>query len=269
VTDILQTRVIPVLLLMEKGLVKTVQFSNPAYIGDPINAVHIFNDKEVDELIFLDITPVKRLNNPAADESYHTPLDLIRRISEECSMPLAFGGGIRTVEDVRNILATGVEKVVINTSAISNPDLIRTASDTFGSQSVVVSMDVKRLNAHQFEVHSHGGSKPTGIDPVHHARSVVHMGAGEIMVTGIDNDGMMSGYDLDLISLVCGAVTVPVIACGGAGTLQHFTDGLGAGASAVAAGSMFVFHGRRRAVLISYPERWDIDQALSHGAVPP
>jgi cyclase len=269
VIDILQTRVIPVLLLLEKGLVKTVQFSNPTYIGDPINAVHIFNDKEVDELIFLDVTPVKRHNSPDVHTPYYIPLDLIRRISEECSMPLAFGGGIKTVEDMKNILATGVEKVVINTSAIKNPDLIRTASETFGSQSIVVAMDVKRWNAHQLEVYSQGGSQPTGIDPVHHARDVVQMGAGEIMVTGIDHDGMMSGYDLDLISLISKAVTVPVIACGGAGTLQHFTEALGAGASAVAAGSMFVFHGRRRAVLISYPERSDVEQALSHGAVPP
>jgi len=263
VIDILQTRVIPVLLLLEKGLVKTVQFSNPTYIGDPINAVHIFNDKEVDELIFLDITPVKRLKNPAVDQTYHTPLDLVRRISEECSMPLAFGGGIRSVEDVRNILATGVEKVVLNTAAINDPDLIHTASDTFGSQSVVVSMDVKRWNAHQFEVYSHGGSKPTGIDPMHHARAVALMGAGEIMVNAIDRDGTMNGYDLELISRIASAVKIPIIACGGAGTLRHLSDAVSAGAPAVAAGSMFMFHGRRRAVLISYPDRSDLDNIFS------
>jgi len=269
VNDILQTRVIPVLLLLDKGLVKTIRFENPTYIGDPINAVHIFNEKEVDELIFLDITPVKRHNTPDVHKPYYIPLDLVRNISEECSMPLAFGGGIRTIGDIQEILATGVEKVVLNSSAVDNSRLIGTAAEKFGNQSIVVSIDVKRHMNGTFEVYSHGGNKPTGLDPVTHAQNVVSRGAGEIMVNAIDRDGTMHGYDLELVHQVASAVSVPVIACGGAGTLGHFSEAVTAGASAVAAGSMFVFHGRRRAVLISYPERLHIEKAFSSGVVPP
>lgn len=254
---------------MEKGLVKTVQFSSPTYIGDPINAVHIFNSKEVDELIFLDITPAKKMKNHENGQSYCIPLDMIRRISEECSMPLAYGGGINTVDDIRNILATGVEKVVINSAAVRNPDIIRDAAALFGNQSIVTAIDVMRHDDHRLEVYIDGGSTPTGIDPVQYAREVEAKGAGEILVNSIVNDGRMSGYDLDLISRVSGSVSVPVITCGGAGNLQHFIQAIDAGASAVAAGSMFVFHGRRRAVLISYPERSVIEQLFSSEEISP
>ena len=267
--DILQTRVIPVLLLLDKGLVKTIRFENPTYIGDPINAVHIFNEKEVDELIFLDITPVKRHNTPDVHKPYYIPLDLVRNISEECSMPLAFGGGIRTIGDIQEILATGVEKVVLNSSAVDNSHLIGTAAEKFGNQSIVVSIDVKRHTNGRYEVYSDGGKKQTGFDPVTHAQNVVSCGAGEIMVNAIDRDGMMQGYDLDLLHQVASAVSVPVIACGGAGNIGHFSEAVTAGASAVAAGSMFVFHGRRRAVLISYPDRSDFQKVFSSGVVPP
>jgi cyclase len=262
VNDILQTRVIPVLLLLDKGLVKTIRFENPTYIGDPINAVHIFNEKEVDELIFLDITSAKRSNTPDVHKLYDIPFDLVRNISEECSMPLAFGGGVRTIGDIQQILATGVEKVVLNSSAVENSKLISSAAERFGNQSIVVSIDVKRKTNGMYEVFSHGGKKQTGLDPVTHARNVVSHGAGEILINTIDRDGTMQGYDLDLIHRVASALTVPVIACGGAGNPGHFSDAISAGASAVAAGSMFVFHGRRRAVLISYPDRSELDHLV-------
>ena len=267
VNKILQVRVIPVLLLLDNGLVKTIRFKNPVYIGDPINAVHIFNEKEVDELIFLDITPVNRHNTPDVQKPYHIPLDLVRKISEECSMPLAFGGGIRTIEDIQEIQATGVEKVVLNSSVVENSNLIRSAAEKFGNQSIVVSIDVKRHMNGKYEVFSHGGKNQTGLDPVTHAQNVVSSGAGEIMVNAIDRDGIMQGYDLELVHQVASAVSVPVISCGGAGTIGHFSEAVTAGASAVAAGSMFVFHGRRRAVLISYPERLNIEKAFSSGVV--
>jgi cyclase len=262
VNDILQTRVIPVLLLLDKGLVKTIGFENPTYIGDPINAVHIFNEKEVDELIFLDITSAKRSNTPDVHKPYDIPFDLVRNISEECSMPLAFGGGVRTIGDIQQILATGVEKVVLNSSAVENSKLISSAAERFGNQSIVVSIDVKRKTNGMYEVFSHGGKKQTGLDPVTHARNVVSHGAGEILINTINRDGTMQGYDLDLIHRVASALTVPVIACGGAGNPGHFSDAISAGASAVAAGSMFVFHGRRRAVLISYPDRSELDRLV-------
>jgi cyclase len=191
--------VIPVLLLLDKGLVKTIKFDNPTYIGDPINAVHIFNDKEVDELIFLDITPEKRLDTPDEPKPYHIPLDLVRRVSEECSMPLAYGGGVRTISDIQQILATGVEKVVLNSSAASDSNLISSAAKKFGNQSVVVSIDVKLYANGTYEVYSHGGKKETGLNPVTHARNVVSAGAGEILINAIDKDGTMQGYDLDLV----------------------------------------------------------------------
>jgi imidazole glycerol-phosphate synthase subunit HisF len=263
VNDILQTRVIPVLLLLDKGLVKTIGFENPTYVGDPINAVHIFNEKEVDELIFLDITSAKRSNTPDVHKPYDIPFDLVRRISEECSMPLAFGGGVRTIGEIQQVLATGVEKVVLNSSAVETPKLISSAAERFGNQSIVVSIDVKRNTNGMNEVYSHGGKKQTGLDPVTHAWNVVSHGAGEILINAIEKDGTMQGYDLALIHGVASAVPVPVIACGGAGNTGHFTDAISAGASAVAAGSMFVFHGRRRAVLISYPDRVELDHLCS------
>jgi cyclase len=255
--------VIPVLLLLDKGLVKTIRFKNPVYIGDPINAVHIFNEKEVDELIFLDITSVKRHTTPDVQKPYHIPLDLVRNISEECSMPLAYGGGIRTIGDIQEILATGVEKVVLNSSVVENSNPIRSAAEQFGNQSIVVSIDVKRHMNGKYEVFSHGGKNQTGLDPVTHAQNVVSSGAGEIMVNAIDRDGTMRGYDLELVHQVASSVSVPVIACGGAGTIGHFSEAVTAGASAVAAGSIFVFHGRRRAVLISYPDRAELDHLES------
>lgn len=248
----LSTRVIPCLLLKDRGLVKTVRFRDPTYIGDPINAVKIFNDKEVDELVFLDIS--------ATCEGRKPPYRVIAEIASECFMPLGYGGGIRSVDDVKHVLALGVEKVIINSYAVERPGFIREVADRCGGQSIVVSIDVKRTLWGRYEVYTQGGCKATGLDPAEHARNMEAQGAGEILLTSVDRDGTMSGFDIDLIRKVAGAVGVPVIACGGAGNLQHLADAVKlGGASAISAGSMFVFHGRHRAVLISYPARRELE----------
>jgi cyclase len=229
--------------------------------------VRIFNESEVDELIFLDITPAKQKGIFKSRKKYPIPLDLVSKISEECYMPLAYGGGIQSIEDIQGIMSTGVEKVVINSSAVEKPDLIRQAADLYGNQSIVVSMDVGKNSQGSYEVMIKGGSRPTGLDPVSHARTMESQGAGEIFVNSIDRDGTMSGYDIPLIQQIASAIHVPLIACGGAGQLHHFVEAVyDGGAAAVAAGSFFVFHGRRRAVLISYPSRQELEEMFSGGA---
>ena len=249
-------RVIPILLLRNKGLVKTVKFKNPKYIGDPINAVRIFNEKKADELIFLDIN--------ASKDSKPLPLDLIQHIGDECLMPFAVGGGIRTKKQVQNIIQRGAEKVIINTSAVENPRLIQDASEDFGSQSIVVSIDVRRKPFNRFEVYTYGGTKSTGLDPVTHSTRMAEMGAGEIFINSVDRDGTMKGYDIELIKIISENVPIPVIASGGAGKLEDFLDAVQEGhASAVAAGSLFVYYGPHRAVLINYPNQNDLKELLS------
>jgi len=251
----LQKRIIPCLLLKGKGLVKTIQFKDPRYIGDPINAVHIFNEKEVDELAFLDIT---------ASRDRHEPnIELINKISDECNMPLAYGGGVRSVETIRRLFNAGVEKVCIDTYAVENPAFVKEAADIFGCQSIVAAIDVKRTWRGRYEVYTYGGTKGTGIDVVDFAKKMEQMGAGEIFLNSIDRDGTMQGYDVSLIKAVANTVNVPLIACGGAGKISDFEDALTQGnASAVAAGSFFVYHGKRHAVLINYPTRNEIDHIL-------
>ena len=246
----LKTRVIPSLLLRDGGLVKTTGFRDPKYVGDPINAIRIFNDKEVDELILLDITATTASKGPA--------FNTIADIAGECFMPVAYGGGITSLEQMRRILGIGIEKVVINSAAIENPDLIATSARELGSQAIVVSIDVKKTLFGRYEVRSHSGTKGTGLDPAEWARKVQDLGAGEIMLTSIERDGTMRGYDLDLIGKVSDATNVPLIAAGGAGRLADFGAAVANGADAVAAGAMFVFHGPHRAVLITYPSRADL-----------
>jgi imidazole glycerol-phosphate synthase subunit HisF len=251
----LRTRVIPCLLLRGAGLVKTTQFKNPVYVGDPINAIRIFNDKEVDELIFLDITASREGRGPA--------LQAIRDFASECFMPVAYGGGIRCVEDAREVLSLGIEKIVINTLALRQPEVVSGIAREFGAQALVVSIDARRKVLGGYEVMSVGGTQKTGLKPTDHARNMVALGAGEILINSIERDGTQSGYDLVLTRSVADAVPVPVIACGGAGALEHFREAVAEGhASAVAAGSMFVFHGRHRAVLISYPSRSELECAV-------
>lgn len=251
----LRPRVIPCLLLKGKGLVKTVRFQNPTYIGDPINAVRIFNDKEVDELIFLDIT--------ASIERRPPPFEFISKITGECFMPLSYGGGIRKIEDVKTILSLGVEKVCINNYAVEDPAFVRAAADLAGSSSVVIALDVKKNFRGQYEVFTHSGTKPTGLDPVQWAVEMEKMGAGELLLNSIDRDGIMQGYDIELIRQVAEAVSVPVIACGGAGKISDLAEAVHEGkVSAVAAGSMFVFHGKHRAVLINFPTPQELAEAF-------
>jgi cyclase len=250
----IRPRVIPCLLLKNEGLVKTVKFKDPKYLGDPINIVRIFNDKEVDELVFLDIL--------ATVENRRPNFDLLGKITSECFMPLGYGGGIRDMDDVKKLLAIGVEKFVLNTAAVENPALIRAAADYAGSQAVVISMDVKKTLFGKYEVFTRGGKKGTELDPVKFAIELEKHGAGEIFVNAIDRDGTMQGYDLDLIRRVAESVGVPVVACGGAGNIGHLAEAVKAGASAAAAGSMFVFQGPLRGVLISYPAQEELKMVM-------
>ncbi len=251
----LTTRVIPCLLLKGQGLVKTIKFKASEYVGDPINTIRIFNEKEVDELILLDILATVDQKRP--------PMKLISEIASECFMPLCYGGGIRSIDDIKEILNIGVEKVAMNTYAVDNPHFIRDAAETFGSQSIVVAIDVKRSFLGKHEIFTHGGREATVLDPVEFAIQVEEMGSGEIFLNSIDRDGTMQGYDIELIRKVSEAVSIPVIACGGAGKLSDFADAVTLGrASAVAAGSFFVFHGKHRAVLISYPSRQELSEVL-------
>lgn len=248
----LQTRVIPCLLLRGRGLVKGVNFKDHQYLGDPINAVRIFNEKEVDELIFLDIVATRENRIP--------DLEHISNIADECYMPFTVGGGINTVEHIRDILSAGAEKVSINTAAVENPSLIREASDIFGSQSIVVSIDCKKTK-NRYEVYTHSATKSTALNPVEYAVKMEELGVGEILLTSVDREGTRGGYDIELIKMVSDEVHVPVIASGGAGKLEDFAAAVKDGnASAVAAGSFFVFHGRRKAVLISYPPKEELEK---------
>lgn len=250
-----RTRVIPVLLLRGQGLVKTVKFKDPKYVGDPINAVRIFNEKEVDELVFLDIA--------ATAENRDPPFDLLKDIAGEAFMPMAYGGGLTNIEQIRRVFALGFEKVIINSAVYGNLELIREASTIFGSQAVVCSIDVRKTWIGNCELVSRAAKKREPVSLRDHLGAVEKAGAGEILVNAVDRDGTMSGYDLKLIREVAETVSVPVIACGGARNIDDFVEAVSTGhASAVAAGSMFVFYGPHRAVLINYPERDQLSSRL-------
>lgn len=249
-------RVIPVLLLKNTGLVKTTKFKDPKYIGDSLNAVKIFNDKEVDELIFLDIL--------ATPENKKPPLDFLKEIAEECFMPLAYGGGIKAIAEIKEILKVGIEKVIINTQAVEKPGFIAEAVKMYGSSTICVSIDVKKSFFGKYEIFTRGGKHNTKIDPVSFAIEMDKAGAGEMMINSIDRDGTQKGYDLELIRSITQKVSMPVIACGGASSLDDFSKAIhSAGASAVAAGSLFVYHGKLKAVLINYPEQKELKGIFS------
>lgn len=249
------TRVIPVLLLHDGGVVKTRRFAKPIYVGDPVNAVKIFNDKEVDELVVLDID--------AASEGRGPELDAIREIAEEAFMPLCYGGGVRNLADFEAVFRVGFEKVAVNTATLDDPGLVTQAAERFGSQSVVASIDIRKsLLGKRKVARTTRPIKNTALDPVDHAVSMERAGAGEILLNSVDLDGTGEGYDLATIEAVTAAVNVPVIACGGAGRISDFSRAVKAGAAAVAAGRMFVLQGRHDAVLISYPAASELDAAL-------
>jgi imidazole glycerol-phosphate synthase subunit HisF len=246
-------RIIPCLLLRNNGLVKTVKFRDSVYIGDPLNTVRIFNEKEVDEIFFLDIDATRSGKEP--------PYELIADIAGECFMPFAFGGGVRSLNQIERIISSGAEKIIINTAAYTENNFVAMAVREFGSSTIAVSMDVKKEFLRGYTVHVKGGTVNTGKSPSVYAREMENEGAGEILVNSIDRDGTMEGYDIDLIKSVTRAVRIPVIACGGAGKIDDFRLAvIEGGASAAAAGSFFVFQGRRRAVLVTYPSYTDISQ---------
>ncbi|WP_083536455.1 AglZ/HisF2 family acetamidino modification protein [Steroidobacter denitrificans] len=251
-------RVIPCLLLTGSGLIKTRRFRHRRYVGDIINAVRIFNDKEVDELLVLDID--------ATIVGYEPRLDIITSIAGECFMPLAYGGGISSMKQAEELFTAGVEKVVVNSAAIRQPELIKQVSSNFGSQSVVVCIDYKRNWLGRVHTYIESGRKCTGMTPLEHAGYVEAQGAGEIIIQSIERDGCRMGYDLDLIRQIASATNVPLIACGGAHQLTDFSAAIDRGASAVSAGSMFVFHGKHQAVLITYPERHELESIFQRAA---
>ena len=251
----LKTRVIPSLLLRGRGLYKTVRFKDPKYVGDPVNAVKIFNEKEVDEIIVLDIS--------ATTEKKEPNFALIEEIASECFMPLGYGGGVTTIDQMRRLYRLGVEKIALNTAAFTDRHLVEAGCKSFGSSSVIASIDTKSTLFGKREVWINGGRINTKVDPVRYAEQLARLGVGEILVNSIDRDGTMSGYDIELLKMLSAAVDVPIIACGGAGSLEHMQEAVTtAGVPAVAAGSMFVFHGRHRAVLINYPARAELEARL-------
>lgn len=248
----LRPRITPCLLIKNGGLVKTVKFSDPKYVGDPINAVKIFNEKEVDEIIVLDID--------ASAEGREPDYALIRSLAAECRMPLCYGGGVRNVEQVESIIALGVEKVAMSTAAIGNPDLIAKAATLVGSQSIVVVMDIMKTTTAGYEVFAGNGRRATGRGPAEFAKAAEQLGAGEIVINAIDRDGTMSGYDLELVKRVRNATSLPITVLGGAGSLEDVAELIELfGTIGAAAGSLFVFKGKFRAVLINYPGRAEKD----------
>ncbi|MGQ0829313.1 MAG: AglZ/HisF2 family acetamidino modification protein [Bacteroidota bacterium] len=241
-------RVIPVLLLKNNVLVKSKEFKSYRYIGDPINAVKIFNDLKADELVFLDIS--------ASAEKRLISMQLVKEIGEEANMPFAVGGGIRSVEDIRKIIGAGAEKVIIGNHAVKNPDFIREAFETFGSSTIVVCIDVKNKLFGGKQIWTLNGSKSTGYDPIEFSKIMEEKGAGEIIIQSIERDGMMQGYDINMIKSISEAISIPVVALGGAGNMNHLKDAYSKGfANGLAAGSMFVYQGPKHGVLINYPER--------------
>jgi len=247
-------RVIPVLLLSKGGLVKSVKFKNNRYVGDPINAVKIFNEKEIDEIVILDIDATKEKRGPNFEK--------IKEIAGEAFIPLAYGGGITRFEEVQELFYIGVEKVIMNYTAVNNPSLITESAKAVGSQSVVVSIDVKKNLFGKYKVYTRNGSDNTNHDPADFARKMQDMGAGEIFLNAIDRDGTYQGYDLELIAKVSSVLNIPLIACGGAGKMEDFSSAVKQGASAVAAGSFFVFQRPHNAVLISYPSQQELKNKL-------
>jgi len=250
-------RIIPVLLLKNLGLVKSIKFKNYRYIGDPINAVKIFNDKKVDELVFLDIT--------ASKENRLIPLDFVYKVGDEANMPFGVGGGIRQLDDIRHILKLGAEKVILNTIAAENIEFVRYASEEFGSSTITVCVDIKKDIFGKYKVVYKGAKKKLKVPLNEYVQMLEYKGAGELIIQSVDRDGTFEGYDLQLIKYISDLVTIPVIALGGAKDYQDFRDAVEKSyASAVAAGSLFVYHGPRRAVLINYPSKEEMNNIFNY-----
>jgi imidazole glycerol-phosphate synthase subunit HisF len=238
------------------GLVKTVGFGKPKYVGDPINAVRIFNEKAVDEIFVVDIDATVLAKEP--------DYQLLEKLAVECRMPLCYGGGVRTVEQAERLISMGIEKVALSSAAIADPTLVARMANVVGGQSVVTVLDVRRDKGGAPVVWTHNGHRRTGFSATEAAKLMADSGAGEIVVNSIDNDGAMQGYDLPLIDDVVAAVSVPVTALGGAGSLAHIKQLIERfGIIGAAAGSLFVFKGVYRAVLINYPSRAEKDALMA------
>jgi cyclase len=248
-------RVIPCLLLQAGGLVKTKKFRDPVYIGDPVNAVRIFNDKEVDEIVIFDIDAAKNNCGPN--------FELIAEIAGEAFMPMTYGGGVRSIEHIRRLIRAGVEKVAINLGATDDPSLLLNSSRVFGRQAIVGAVDVKNTLFRDYKATSASGCIDVARGLIDHILYLQNNGVGEIFVNHIDRDGCMQGYDISLLKKIKAVTKVPVVACGGAGHIGHLAEAVfQGGVDAVAAGSMFVFHGKHNAVLITYPTKHDLDLAF-------
>jgi imidazole glycerol-phosphate synthase subunit HisF len=254
----LYPRIIPCLLVQNKGLVKTAQFSAPKYVGDPINAVKIFNEKEVDELIVVDID--------ASSLGREPDYKMIENLAAECRMPLCYGGGIKTVEQAQRIFSLGVEKIAISSAAIENPLVVSLMAERVGSQSVVVVLDIKKHASNgKYELFIHNGRKSAGVDPFDFAIEIQRLGAGEIVINSINRDGMMNGFDTDLIRAMRPIISVPLTVLGGAGSLDDIGNIIQEhGVIGVSAGSLFVFKGKFRAVLINYPTNFEKDKIMNN-----
>jgi cyclase len=253
---VLKNRVIPALLLQSGGLVKTRKFRDPVYVGDPVNAIRIFNEKEVDELMVLDIR--------ASREGLEPNFALIEKFAGECFMPLTYGGGVRTLEQAGRLFALGVEKISVQTSALENLSIVREVSDKFGSQSIVVSVDVERGFFGSPRLRKCASGKTADVPWLEFAQRAVAAGAGEILLNAVHKDGTLSGPDLPLVTQASRALSVPLIALGGVASLDDIRKCVDAGASAVAAGAFFVYHGPYRAVLITYPAFADLESVLGN-----
>jgi cyclase len=244
----LRPRIIPSLLLHDKGLVKTINFKSPKYVGDPINAVRIFNEKEVDELAFFDIDATVLNQEP--------DYTLIEKLANQSRMPLCYGGGVKTVEQAQKIFGLGIEKIALSSSVIQNPKLVTEIAERVGSQSVIVVLDIKKKLLGGYEVYINNGKKATGINPIKFVKELEKLGAGEIIINSIDQDGVMKGYDLTLIDKIAESISIPLTVLGGAGNLTDIEKVINKhGVIGVAAGSLFVFKGPYKAVLINYPSQ--------------
>ena len=254
----LRSRVIPCLLIKNQGLVKTINFNQPKYVGDPINAVKIFNEKEADEIIVLDIEATRQNREP--------DYKMIKNLAAECRMPLCYGGGVSSVEQFKKIITLGVEKVAISASAVKDPLLISRAAKMVGSQSVVVVVDVKKKRfTSKYEVYTHNGTQPTNLEVVELAQNFASLGAGEIVINSIDHDGDMKGYDLKLVEQVRNSISIPITVLGGAGSHEHMSQLIQKfGVIGASAGSLFVFKGKYRAVLINYPNQLEKDKIITN-----
>ena len=242
----LQKRIIPALLLKGSGVVKTRKFKNPLYVGDPINILKIFNEKEVDELAFFDIDATALNKEP--------DYKLIEKLANQSRMPLCYGGGVKTVEQAQKIFGLGIEKIALSSAVIQNPKLVTQIADRVGSQSVIVVLDIKKKLLGGYEIYTHNAKKSTGINPIKFAKELEVLGAGEIIINSIDQDGVMKGYDLNLIDKIAETISIPLTVLGGAGSLTDIEKVIEKhGVIGVAAGSLFVFKGPYKAVLLNYP----------------